>query len=141
MPRITFQALGVANSFRERARLSKWITHVAKDHGVMVGDLAFVLLTDEGLLQYNKRYLNHDDYTDVITFDGQTGNGVSGDILISLDRVAANAKGLGVPLQVELRRVMVHGLLHLLGYKDKSAKAKTAMRKAEDDLLQLYLKQ
>lgn len=132
---IAFKAVGVANAFRDRERLREWIRKVASDHGHSVGELTFVLLTDKGLLPYNKRYLGHDEFTDVITFDLQTGTGVSGDILISYDRVKENAGTYHVPAQAELQRVMVHGLLHLLGHDDKSAAKKKAMRAQEDKYL------
>lgn len=138
MATITFSAQDVPNVFREQARLKKWLSKVAKDHGHSIGELNYVLLGDEALLEYNRRYLKHDDYTDVITFDGQTGAGLSGDVLLSLDRIRENAKTFGVPVQMELRRVMVHGLLHLLGHSDKSKAKKTAMRALEDDCLARY---
>lgn len=132
MATITFKAEGVPNAFRERARLRKWLQRVAVDHGHSINELTYVLLTDDALLDYNRRYLGHDEYTDVITFDGQTGTGVSGDILISYDRVRENARTYGVSAQHELRRVMVHGLLHLLGHSDKTIPLREAMRAQED---------
>ena len=132
---IAFKAVDVANAFRERGRLRTWLRKVASDHGHSVGELTFVLLTDKGLLPYNQRYLGHDAYTDVITFDLQTGSGVSGDILISYDRVRENAAAFGVSAQHELRRVMVHGLLHLLGHGDKSEAKRKAMRVLGDKYL------
>lgn len=135
---IAFKAVEVANAFRERDRLRTWLRNVASDHGHSVGELTFVLLSDKGLLPYNKRYLGHDEYTDVITFDLQTGTGVSGDILISYDRVRENAAAYGVSAQQELRRVMVHGLLHLLGHRDKSEAKRKAMRAVEDKYLARY---
>ncbi len=103
-----------------------------------VNEVAFVLLSDDALLEFNRRYLHHDDYTDVITFDGQTGTGVSGDVLMSHDRIRENAKAFGVSTQHELRRVMVHGLLHLLGHSDKSKAKRDAMRVLEDKYLARY---
>lgn len=132
---IAFKAIGVPNAFREREKLRKWVRDVASDNGHSIGEVTFVLLTDKGLLPYNKRYLNHDEYTDVITFDLQTGTGISGDILISYDRVRENATTYGVSAQHELRRVMVHGLLHLMGHSDKSAPKRKAMREEEDKYL------
>lgn len=132
MATITFKALGVPNVFRDRTELRSWLSSVVREHGLAVNALAFVLMSDEALLVFNQRYLGHDEYTDVITFDGQTGTGVSGDVLISYDRVRENAKRFGVPVQNELRRVMVHGLLHLLGHGDKTPKAKASMRSMED---------
>lgn len=132
---IAFKAIGVTNAFRDRERLRKWLRAVASDHGHSIGEVTFVLLTDKGLLPYNQHYLEHDDYTDVITFDLQTGTGISGDILISYDRVRENAATFGVSAQHELRRVMVHGLLHLMGHSDKSAAKRAAMRTEEDKYL------
>ncbi|MBS1568568.1 MAG: rRNA maturation RNase YbeY [Bacteroidetes bacterium] len=134
---IAFKAIGVTDAFRDRERLRKWVRTVASDHGHSIGEVTFVLLSDKGLLPYNQRYLAHDEYTDVITFDLQTGNGVSGDILISYDRVRDNAKTFGVSAQQELRRVMVHGLLHLMGHSDKSTAKRAAMRTVEDKYLAL----
>ncbi|MFN6116145.1 MAG: rRNA maturation RNase YbeY [Flavobacteriales bacterium] len=135
MPTIAFKAVDVPNAFRDREKLRRWINAVARDHGHSINELAYVLLSDEGLLDYNTRYLGHDDYTDVITFDGQTGTGVSGDVLMSYDRIKENASTFGVPVQQELRRVMVHGLLHLLGHSDKTKANKEAMRALEDKYL------
>ena len=138
MPTITFKAQGVPNVFRDRTKLRRWLTSVARDHGHSVNEIAFVLLSDDALLEFNRRYLQHDDYTDVITFDGQTGTGVSGDVLMSHDRIRENARSFGASAQHELRRVMVHGLLHLLGHSDKSPAKKDAMRALEDKYLARY---
>lgn len=132
---IAFKAVDVPNAFRNRDMLRKWIHAVVADHGHSVGELTFVLMTDRGLLPYNQHYLGHDDYTDVITFDLQTGNGVSGDILISYDRVRENARTFGAAASHELHRVMVHGLLHLLGHGDKSTAKRKAMQLQEDKYL------
>ena len=135
MATITFTAQGVPNVFRDRTNLRRWLSSVARDHGHSVNEVAFVLLSDDALLEFNRRYLQHDDYTDVITFDGQTGTGVSGDVLMSHDRIRENAKAFGVSTQHELRRVMVHGLLHLLGHTDRTKAQKAAMRALEDKYL------
>src|SRR5690606_39808881 len=119
MDPITFKALEVPAAFRDRGELRRWLHHVARDHGHSINELNYVLMTDDALLVYNRRYLDHDEYTDVITFDGQTGKGVSGDVLMSYDRIRENARSFGTSAQAELRRVMVHGLLHLLGHTDK----------------------
>ena len=138
MGAIAFKAVDVPNAFRDRTALRKWLHAVARDHGHSIGELNYVLLTDKALLEYNRRYLDHDEFTDVITFDGQTGTGVSGDVLMSYDRIKENATSFGVSAQNELRRVMVHGLLHLLGHADKSKAAKQAMRGLEDKYLGKY---
>ena len=135
MASIAFQAKEVPNAFRDRAKLTRWLSAVAREHGHSIGELTYVLLSDKALLDYNRRYLDHDEYTDVITFDGQTGTGVSGDILISYDRVKENAATFGVSAQNELRRVMVHGLLHLLGHRDKTKAQRAEMRVLEDRYL------
>ncbi len=137
MPSVAFKVMDVPNAFRQREVLRTWLGAVAKDHGLDIHELNFVLLTDDALLDYNRRYLDHDEYTDVITFDGQTGTGVSGDVLISYDRVRENAATFGVSPRHELRRVMVHGLLHLLGHQDKTKAQREAMRGLEDRYLQL----
>ena len=135
MATIAFKAVDVTNAFRDREKLRRWLTAVARDHGHSIGELTYVLMSDDALLDYNQRYLGHEDLTDVITFDGQTGTGVSGDVLMSLDRIKENASTFGVALQHELRRVMVHGLLHLLGHRDKTKAQREAMRALEDKYL------
>jgi len=135
MPNIAFKAEEVPNAFRDREQLRRWLQGVASDQGHSINELNYVLMSDDALLAYNQRYLDHDEYTDVITFDGQTGTGVSGDILMSYERIKENAAGLGIPAQHELRRVMVHGLLHLLGHDDKTKAKKAAMRAQEDKYL------
>ena len=130
--------MDVPNAFRDRARCGSGCGSVARDHGHSIGELNYVLLTDKALLEYNRRYLDHDEYTDVITFDGQTGTGVSGDVLMSYDRIKENAATFGVSAQNELRRVMVHGLLHLLGHDDRTKAQKLAMRATEDKYLATY---
>jgi len=135
MPIIAFKAEEVPNAFRDHEQLRRWLQAVARDHGHSINELNYVLMSDDALLAYNQRYLGHDEYTDVITFDGQTGTGVSGDILMSYDRIKENATELGIPAQHELRRVMVHGLLHLLGHGDKTKAQKSAMREQEDKYL------
>jgi probable rRNA maturation factor len=135
MSPISFKAVGVPDAFRERTALRSWLNGVAREHGHRINDLTYVLMGDEALLEYNKRYLDHDEYTDVITFDGQTGTGVSGDVLMSYDRIKENAASFGVSARHELHRVMVHGLLHLLGHSDKTKAAREAMRAMEDKYL------
>jgi rRNA maturation RNase YbeY len=97
-----------------------------------------VSFSDEGLLEYNRTYLDHDTYTDIITFDHSEGQTLSGDLLISFPRVLENAENQRVDPLVELRRVMVHGLLHLAGFKDKAPEDAKAMRDAEDHALGMF---
>ena len=121
-----------------RRRVKSWLAALAKHHNRSLGDLSIVSCSDEELLTYNRQYLDHDTYTDIITFDHTEGTTLSGDLLISFDRVCENAENHGVVFQEELRRVMAHGVLHLAGFKDKTADDATAMRQAEDHALQMF---
>jgi len=132
---IHFIVQQVPDAFRDRNALRRWLRSVAQDHGNRVDQVTYVLMDDSALLHYNSTFLSHDDYTDVITFPVESNNGVAGDILISYDRIRENAASFGVSAQQELHRVMVHGLLHLLGHRDKTKAQKEAMRKLEDKYL------
>lgn len=96
------------------------------------GQIQFVFMSDEQLYEMNMEYLSHDTYTDILTFDMSEGEEIAGDMYISIDRVKDNAKSLGVGWEEELDRVMVHGLLHLMGYNDKTEEEQKEMRKRED---------
>ena len=135
---IGFIVKDVPDAFRDRTRLRRWLSRVAQDHGTRIDGVSFVLMDDKGLLHYNSTFLQHDDYTDVITFPVESNNGVSGDVLMSYDRIRENAATFKVSAQQELRRVMVHGLLHLLGHTDKSKAKREAMRAQEDLFLARY---
>lgn len=132
---IGFIVQEVPDAFRERAKLRRWLHRVAQDHGTRIDAVTLVLMTDKALLQYNSSFLNHDDYTDVITFPVESNNGVAGDVLMSYARIKENAKTFGVPVQHELRRVIVHGVLHLLGHRDKTKAEREGMRALEDKYL------
>ena len=121
-----------------RRRVKSWLSSLASQHKCTLGDLSIVSCSDEELLTYNRQYLDHDTYTDIITFDHTEGKTLSGDLLISFERVSENAENHGVVFQEELRRVMAHGVLHLAGFKDKTAEDATAMRQAEDHALQMF---
>ena len=118
--------------------ISLWLTNVIKEEGKQMGDLVYVLCKDEYLLEKNIQFLNHNTLTDVITFDYSEDKIISGDILISTERVVENAKIFNVNYLTELHRVMVHGLLHLLGYKDKIEKDKNTMREKENYYLNKF---
>lgn len=118
--------------------LNLWLNSVIKEEGMLIGDLVYVLCTDEYLLKKNIQFLNHNTLTDVITFDYSQDEIISGDILISTERVVENAKIFKVNYLTELQRVMLHGLLHLLGYKDKIEKDANAMRKKENYYLNKF---
>ena len=121
-----------------RRAVKAWLRKVAAHHGKTLGDLSVVSCSDEELLVYNRKYLDHDTYTDIITFDHSEGDTLAGDLLISLERVRENAVNQGVMFQDELRRVMVHGVLHLAGLKDKTEADAQAMRAAEDHALAMF---
>ena len=118
--------------------LNLWLNSVIKEEGMLIGDLVYVLCTDEYLLKKNIQFLNHNTLTDVITFDYSQDEIISGDILISTERVVENAKIFKVNYLTELQRVMLHGLLHLLGYKDKIEKDANAMREKENYYLNKF---
>jgi rRNA maturation RNase YbeY len=115
--------------------LVKTIPSLLTEENKEEGWISLVFCTDEELLQVNKDHLNHDFYTDIITFDYCEGNTISGDLFISTERVAANATEFGVDFEEELARVVFHGLLHLSGYNDKSEEDKAIMRSKENHYL------
>jgi probable rRNA maturation factor len=114
------------------AGIKKWIETIAKTEKKTVGGINYVFVNDDELLKLNKQYLKHNSYTDIITFDYTEGKEISGDIFISVDRVKENAKKFKAKFDDELHRVMIHGVLHLCGYKDKTPKDSKEMRKKED---------
>jgi probable rRNA maturation factor len=119
--------------------LTEWLSGVVRNEGGVLGEITIVFMSDNELIEYNNQYLNHNCYTDIITFD-YTGSGVvSGDLLISIDRVRDNASSLSQSFINELHRVCVHGVLHLLGYKDKTPEDQKDMRAKEDFYLNKYV--
>ena len=116
----------------------KWLNQVISNEDKEEGDITYIFCDDDYLLEKNIRFLNHNTLTDVITFDYCEGNSVSGDIFISIERVKENSEVFKVDFLTELNRVMVHGLLHLLGYKDKTEKESNLMRKKENYYLSKY---
>ena len=118
--------------------LNLWINNVIKEEKMIIGELVYVLCNDEYLLKKNIQFLNHNTLTDVITFDYSDDKIISGDILISTERVVENAKIFNVNYLTELHRVIVHGLLHLLGYKDKIEKDANTMREKENYYLNKF---
>jgi len=122
-----------------RKKLKGFIARLFKSYGKESGSLSYIFCTDKDLLEINRRFLKHDYYTDIITFDlSESLRVTDADIYISVDRVRENANKLGVSIKEELHRVMFHGALHLCGYRDKSPKDKAAMRLEEDKNLQRY---
>jgi len=118
--------------------LSRWIDKVVVSEGKHVGDLSFIFCDDDYLLRINQKFLDHDTYTDVISFDNSIGNELGGDIFISAERVNENAKKYKVSEEEELRRVIIHGVLHFCGYKDKTEDDIGLMRKKENEKLAMF---
>lgn len=114
-----------------------WIRKVAEAHGRICGDLGYVFCDDEYILDVNRRFLQHDYYTDIITFDYSRGRLISGDMVISLDTVASNAELVSAPYEKELMRVIIHGVLHLCGINDKGPGEREVMERHEDEALAL----
>ena len=137
-PGIEFIVEEVDFELSDAAELTSWIERIAAVHEHEIVQLTYIFCSDEYLHQVNVEYLDHDTYTDVITFDNSdTSDVIEGDIFISVERIRENAQQLGVTFRDELHRVMIHGVLHLLGYADKDLLSQTAMRKKEDDCLSL----
>lgn len=138
--KVQFHYLDRSFSLRERSRLKSFIVSLFRREGKALESLSYVFCSDQYLLQINRDYLQHDYYTDIISFDLSEGKNTVGEIYISIDRVRDNAREFGSPFYQELHRVIFHGALHLCGYKDKSNKDQVLMRKKEDQALSLYFK-
>ena len=117
---------------------SKWLVEVAAAENCLIHDLVFLFVSDQELLAMNKKFLKHNHFTDVITFGELEDDKISGNIAISVDRVLDNSKTYGVRFDEELKRVMVHGLLHIVGYNDKTKKEKLTMSQKETDALKMF---
>lgn len=116
---------------------SAWVRRVAATYGKKVGEIAYIFCDDEKILEVNQQYLNHDYYTDIITFDYTEGNVLSGDLFISLDTVRTNAEQRNISYREELDRVIIHGILHLCGINDKGPGERQLMEAAENKALNL----
>jgi rRNA maturation RNase YbeY len=129
---IGFNVEEIKYNFKNKLVRKGWLKEVIKDAGKKIGEINYIIVSDEYLLQMNQQYLNHDTYTDIITFDYCEDNIVSGDMYISIDRVRENAIEFNVAEEHEMNRVLVHGLLHLLGQKDKTKSDALEMRRKEE---------
>lgn len=121
-----------------KVKISNWLERLVNLENFSIGELTFIFCRDEYLLNINKQYLDHNYFTDVITFDYSKDNYISGDVFISVDRVNENYKEFNVSFENEILRIMLHGVLHLLGYKDKEKSEKLLMTKKEDEYLNIY---
>ncbi len=138
MGNIAFDRLDHPYRLREIRRVRAWLETVIDHHGLEVGEIAIIFCTDVSLLELNQNALQHDYYTDIITFDHCVGDIVSGDLYISVDRVKDNARSLGVSPREEMLRVCVHGVLHLCGQGDKTEADARIMRRKEDHWLSVF---
>lgn len=125
----------------DKKRLVRWITSVVKDEGRTLGNVSYIFCSDEYLWSMNKEYLNHDYYTDIITFDYVKDNVISGDLFVSYDRIKDNAEKFNVLRETELLRVMIHGVLHLVGYDDITDELEKEIHQREDYYLEKWQKE
>jgi len=122
---------------KEEANLSNWIQTCIEKEGCELGEINYIFCDDAYLLKLNQEFLQHDTLTDIISFDNSLGKLINGDIFISVERVQENAQDFNVSFDDELHRVMIHGVLHYIGFKDKTSEEKTMMRKKENECLKL----
>ncbi len=134
---INFHSEKEGFKLKEILKKKRWLKELAQNEGFKILELTYIFMDDESLLKINIEYLQHDTYTDIITFDNSEKKGkIEGDIFISVDRVMENASKFKVDFETELRRVLAHGLLHLCGYKDKKDDEVKIMRAKEDFYLE-----
>jgi probable rRNA maturation factor len=135
---ISFHNQSISFKLKDKTRLKQWIKSVTEKEKHKLGTINYIFCTDEELLEMNLRHLNHNTLTDIITFDYTEGKTINSDIFISVIRVLENAEKFKVTFDDELHRVMIHGVLHLCGYKDKSKADSELMRKKENAALKLF---
>lgn len=134
---ISYNVDGVKMPAIKRRENSAWVKAVAATYGKKIGEIAYIFVDDEKILEVNRQYLQHDYYTDIITFDYTQDNIISGDLFISLDTVRTNAEQVGSTYEQELNRVIIHGILHLCGINDKGPGERAIMEAAEDRALKM----
>ncbi len=132
MAQICFYTHDIQYTLRNKRIIREWITDTAANEHKEIGEISYMFGDDAYVLEINKQYLQHDFLTDIITFDDSEGDVLNGDMVISLERVKENAKIFQTSMEKELLRVLIHGILHLCGYKDKTAKEERQMREKED---------
>jgi probable rRNA maturation factor len=138
MPAIYFFEEDITYKLKHKTGIRQWVTETIKAEGYKLKELNYIFCSDIYLLQINRQYLNHDTYTDIITFDNsETERVITGDIFISIDRIRENAAKFNITETDELHRVIIHGALHLLGYTDKTPVTKQKMTQKEDFYLNL----
>ena len=132
---VSFIADSIEMPALDKRKVTRWIRSVAADYNFAVGNINYIFCSDERELEVNRQFLGHDYYTDVITFDYSTETTLNGDIFISLDTVRSNAEMVGTTFEDELRRIIIHGVLHLTGQGDKTPETKAQMTAKEDKAL------
>ena len=132
---ITYNADGVKMPAIRKRDTTRWIRAVAATYGRTVGEVGYMFVNDDKILEVNNEYLGHNYYTDIITFDYDEGSTINGDVVISLDTVRSNAEMLGKRYEEELLRVVIHGVLHLVGINDKGPGEREIMEHHEDEAL------
>ena len=136
---IIFSVEEISFNLKEKNKIKRWIKNVIENEEKKLGEISYIFCSDEYLLDINQKYLEHNTYTDIITFDYiENLNIISGDIFVSIDRVKENSVKFKVTFEEELRRVLIHGILHLLGYPDKKPSEEKKMREKENEALLLY---
>jgi rRNA maturation RNase YbeY len=135
---ISFHNEGISFKLKEKNRLKKWIRECIESHQKIPGEITYIFTSNEQLRLMNREYLNHNHFTDVITFDYTEEKLISGDIFISVDQVILNADRFGADTSEEFRRVMIHGVLHLMGFADTTNAEKEEMRNLEEQALLLW---
>lgn len=125
-------------TLQEEESFTEWIELVVSSEGKSLGEISYIFCDDAYLLEINQQYLQHDTLTDIISFDYTEGDVISGDIFISIERVLDNAADLKLPFEEELKRVIIHGVLHYCGYKDKSDDDAFLMRSKEDEKINMF---
>lgn len=132
---INFFSEGIQFELQNESKIKNWIKSVIEENGKQLTVLNFILTSDEEVHRINKQYLQHDTYTDIITFPMSDKEVIEGDIFVSIDRIKDNAKQLDVQFENELHRVLIHGVLHLIGFDDKTPELKIEMRNKENSCL------
>lgn len=135
---ISFSNDKIKFSLKQSSKIRNWIKTIVSKEKKELGSISYTFVSDEALLKMNKEYLNHNTFTDIITFDYSEKKTISGDIFISIDRIKENAQKFEVEFETELKRVIIHGILHLCGYKDKKVADVKIMRKKEENSLKLF---
>lgn len=134
---ITYQSEDIPMPSIKKRETTEWIKAVAASYQKKVGEIAYIFCSDEKILEVNRQYLEHDYYTDIITFDYTEGSRISGDLFISLETVRTNAEQFNQPYERELHRVIIHGILHLCGVNDKGPGERELMEEAENKALEM----